>query len=295
MVESEQDVIVRAARPEDRGPVLAFCLNTWSWGDYIPEVWDSWLADPRGQLLVAELAGVPVGLQHTSYPAPDEAWFQGLRVDPAFRGKGVARALFTVGIDLARQRGAKVARLFTAADNAISRRIVDQADFRTVAIFVHPTAEAEAGVGPVPEAAVPGEAEALWGTIEVSQNYRLAEGTYCVGWRCLSLTKERLAEHLAAGEVKVLRRRGLPVAVAIVHPSWDDDLWVAGIYGEHQPLARLARLLRAQAAALALKEIGMLVPDVPEVLAPLEAAGYRRAYGNTVPGMVLYEKALSPA
>jgi hypothetical protein len=34
---------------------LKFCINTFRWGDYIHEVWDSWYLDQRGVLLVAEI------------------------------------------------------------------------------------------------------------------------------------------------------------------------------------------------------------------------------------------------
>src|SRR6266496_3284069 len=56
---------IRFARPEDRDPVLAFCNETWSWGDYITNVWDDWLQNPAGQLFVATMDGQPVGTSVT--------------------------------------------------------------------------------------------------------------------------------------------------------------------------------------------------------------------------------------
>ena len=55
---------VRLARAEDREAVLAFCTQTWSWGDYIEHVWDQWLHNPNGQLLVATSDNKPVGVIH---------------------------------------------------------------------------------------------------------------------------------------------------------------------------------------------------------------------------------------
>ena len=34
--------------------VLRFCVNTFEWGDYIDQVWDFWISDRNGVLLVAE-------------------------------------------------------------------------------------------------------------------------------------------------------------------------------------------------------------------------------------------------
>src|SRR5215468_5486230 len=58
------DLLIRQAQPQDKAAVLAFCAHTWDWGDYIPQVWDEWLADPSGCLLVAILADRPVALMH---------------------------------------------------------------------------------------------------------------------------------------------------------------------------------------------------------------------------------------
>ena len=52
----------RPAREDDREAVLAFCARTWDDGDYIQYVWEDWLRDTSGALLVATLAGRPVGL-----------------------------------------------------------------------------------------------------------------------------------------------------------------------------------------------------------------------------------------
>jgi hypothetical protein len=39
---------IRRATAGDRAAVLAFCQDTFSWGDYIDQEWDDWLGDPTG-------------------------------------------------------------------------------------------------------------------------------------------------------------------------------------------------------------------------------------------------------
>ncbi len=75
--------VIRPARAADKQAVLAFCAHTFDWGDYLPEVWDEWLADARGQLLVATLDEVPVGVAKVTLLTPGEAWLEGLRVNLA--------------------------------------------------------------------------------------------------------------------------------------------------------------------------------------------------------------------
>src|SRR5256885_13713219 len=89
---------VRAARQEDREAVLAFCAATWEWGDYIEDVWDRWLNDPKGSLFVATLDGQPVGISHMQMLTPTDAWLEGLRVDPDYRQQGIAKALSDAGV-----------------------------------------------------------------------------------------------------------------------------------------------------------------------------------------------------
>src|SRR5690242_13725158 len=109
--ESMAYIEVRPARPEDREAVLAFCRNTWEWGDYIEHVWDEWLTDPDGRLFVATVDGRPAGISHLAMVTKTDAWLEGLRVDPQFRQQGLARALDDAVLLEAMQRGAKYARL----------------------------------------------------------------------------------------------------------------------------------------------------------------------------------------
>ncbi len=88
------EVQVRLARAEDREAVLAFCQYTWeNQSDYIHLVWDKWFAEPEGRLFVAVVNDVPVGIARVFMVSDSEAWWEGLRVDRAYRGLGIARIL----------------------------------------------------------------------------------------------------------------------------------------------------------------------------------------------------------
>lgn len=121
---------VRAASTSDKGAILSFCQGTFTWGDYIAEVWDSWM--DQGDLLVATYDGIPVGVSHISYPSKYEAWFEGLRVHPDYRRHGVARALSAYGFELTRAKGAKVGRALIAGENIASQTLSSQAGFNKV-------------------------------------------------------------------------------------------------------------------------------------------------------------------
>jgi hypothetical protein len=50
-------ITIRPARRSDKDEILSFCINTFSWGDYIDRVWDYWYTEKNGQLFVVESAG----------------------------------------------------------------------------------------------------------------------------------------------------------------------------------------------------------------------------------------------
>lgn len=82
-------ITIRDATILDKIPVLKFCKNTFSWGDYIEYVWDYWLSE--GDLFLAQ-KHYPIGICHASY-SKDQIWIEGIRIDPKFRRQNIASQL----------------------------------------------------------------------------------------------------------------------------------------------------------------------------------------------------------
>src|SRR2546423_14642906 len=95
---------IRPARPEDREAVLAFCEQTWEWGDYIEYVWDEWLHDSKGILFVATIDGKYVAVSHLQMLNERDAWLEGMRVNHAYRQNGLAKDLNEVMLEEAIRR-----------------------------------------------------------------------------------------------------------------------------------------------------------------------------------------------
>ena len=81
---------LREAESSDKSQILEFCKNTFSWGDYISDVWDYWSLE--GNLLVLTENKIPVAISHGSFNEK-QLWIEGIRVDKNFRRKGFARHL----------------------------------------------------------------------------------------------------------------------------------------------------------------------------------------------------------
>jgi GNAT superfamily N-acetyltransferase len=289
MEETSNRFLIRPARAEDRGPVLAFCVDTFAWGDYIADVWDDWLAASDGQLMVAEIAGVPVALQHVSFPSATEAWLQGMRVDPAVRQQGIATALFQAGMTLVRERGARVVRLMTKVENGPVHRMMEIAGFRRLNTYTERRAPADHNARQTPETAVSADLDDLWRLAEDSEGFKQGDRTHIWDWRCFELTRQGLADHLEQRHVFVTRQQGRPAAMALVE-WWADDksLWVGTVYGGHEPVRRLGLALRVHAARLGAPEVMAYVPYADGVVDALGEAGYRSRPEEGVPDMELF-------
>jgi GNAT superfamily N-acetyltransferase len=88
------------------------------------------LADPtKGRYLIAELDGAPVGSLLVTKEWSDwrDGWFwwiQSVYLDPAARGRGVFRVLYTRVLEEARaDSDVRGVRLYVEADNAHARRV----------------------------------------------------------------------------------------------------------------------------------------------------------------------------
>lgn len=191
-------ISVRPATPADRDRILAISAQIWEGEDYVPLVLEAWLA--QGGLVVAELDGAVAGFAKMTLLSPGEVWLEGLRVDPAHRGKGVAKAIAHHQLQTALRLRPRSVRFATAEVNAESLHIARSQGFQEIARFVYvegpvrDTAPPE-GVSPVRDPAPALE------FIRSSSACRAGRGLLGWGWRFPELTPERLARLVADGAV----------------------------------------------------------------------------------------------
>jgi ribosomal protein S18 acetylase RimI-like enzyme len=128
-------VKVRFALPSDKENVLRFCANTFEWGDYIAQVWDSWYLDQNGVLLVAEdwirhpKSKTAIAISHASLCPNRNVWIEGIRVDPNYRRKGIAFKLLNEMLVYGKQHGAREAVAIVSINNKVSKLMMEKAGF----------------------------------------------------------------------------------------------------------------------------------------------------------------------
>jgi len=262
------EITIRPARPEDREAVLAFCAHTWSWGDYIEQVWETWLND-SGDLLVAVVDDRPVGLVHTRQVGSTDIWQEWMRVDPAYRLQGIARRLSMEAGAQALRRGTTTVRLLTESTNAGSIHMIEQARFRQVGAFAlytaHPLAASPRRDLETPVLAVPGDLAEIIAYLDVSSLFPAVGGLYYEDFVGYRISDTLLAEKIGAGQVYLLRRweRLDGVAIAPEREDWRGRYLALGyIDGTTESISLIAYALRKTAAQRGLTEVVAAVPDL---------------------------------
>ena len=280
---------MRDARPGDRRAVLAFTAHTWgNYGDFVWRVWDKWIAQKSGRLIVAELDGVPVGLARIRDFGGGEVWLEGLRVDPAYRGCGIARAINQEVVrTLARMRPRAV-RYCTGRSNWASRHIGGRFGFEIAARLRHYWAKARRGKVRG-EFAGARDADAVFDFVGASRYLKLTAGLIAEGWIFREFNRKILDNYIARKRVIMIRGKDGIDGVAI-YPTEEADgsITLGFVDGTPTAVRALARNCRHLAALRGDEDCSIEVPSsrYPRLI---ESAGYKRHGGST--GMVVMQYA----
>jgi GNAT superfamily N-acetyltransferase len=277
------EITVRQARAEDREAVLAFCAHTWEWGDYIENVWERWLSDPSGSLLVALVGKRPVGILHLQMLNATEAWQEGMRVDPAFRRQGIAHHLSLEAGAEAMRRGATTIRLLTDSTNTASIHMVEQAHWRQIGAYSIYTAEPLTSIPrhnvglDEPVLATLADLDEIIEYLDVSSIFPAVGGIYYSDFIGYRISDTLLKGQIERGEIYLLKRwqRLDGVAIVVMREDWRGKYLSLGyIDGTTESISLLAYALRRKIAELGMEQVRAYVPDLMMVRDAFGAAEY---------------------
>ncbi len=189
---SDLEVVIREAVKEDKAEIISFTKNTWEWGDYIPSVLDQWLSDRDGVTLVADINGKPVGLLHVKFLPDNSAWFEGLRVNPLYRRRGIAYRLNQDALELMKRKGISVVRLVIESSNQPSINLATKLGFNKVSewvsIEIKQSKISDEEIICVEE----GNIDMIWNEVKKSEGCQLYSCILPVRWMWIKMSKEVL-------------------------------------------------------------------------------------------------------
>jgi GNAT superfamily N-acetyltransferase len=274
---------VRPARATDKAPLMSFIKDVWGGHDYIPSVWDMWLRDRRGKMFVVEADGVPVGMNRVRFLEDRSAWFEGARVHPAFRGRGLASMLGENSMRFAAGRGVSVFRLTSGSRNKAAHRQISKILFRETArfsVYGPPGKETPRPTGTATRMA-PSQLSTVMGLLRGAKEFQLGSGVFWHDFTAASLTKDVVSHLLAEGAVW---RSG--DAVAVIRSGgegegdWEEVCYLGG------PVPDSMRLVKALVGRERnVSERFVFVPHRSPIISALRKKGFNRNFS-----MILFER-----
>jgi len=118
-------MMIREATALDKNSILKFCKDTFSWGDYVDQVWDFWLSE--GNLLLFEKQ-FPVGICHAFY-SEDQIWIEGIRIDPNFRRQKIASKLVKHAESIGKEKNISFSFMLIDTENTSSLSMANSLDY----------------------------------------------------------------------------------------------------------------------------------------------------------------------
>jgi GNAT superfamily N-acetyltransferase len=280
-------VVCRPALPVDTPQALELSSKIWGGEDYVPYVWEDWLQDPEGQLAVAEYGGRVVGFGKLSRLAPCDWWLQGLRVDPAYRGRRIASKLHSYLMAHWRQHCSGVLRFSTSTQNLASQHLAEISGFTKIGSYTYFSAPAltgeAAGFSPVTVDQIPEAFQFLLASASLQLSFGLME----FDWLWVRPQKDQLAE--AVSDERVWWRRDRQGLFFVFSDDEDDQsvLILQSIGCRVEDLKEGLLDFRRLAGSLGFDKAGWNVPLLYETEAAVVEAGYTRVWDDA---MLLYEK-----
>jgi GNAT superfamily N-acetyltransferase len=266
---------VRSARPEDLESIAGWTQDTFAWGDYVPERFAEWVADPESEVMVCVGEDdVPVALAHARMLSGTEGWLEGARVHPDHRRMGMGKALNTAGVAWAGRRGARVVRLAMEEENSAARSQVESLGYRLGSTWVAgflTTAHQDVTIAThrlEPSSSL--DLDSAWMSWSAGDLVRPGRGLLNIGWQWRAATVTDLEEAIADGRLYqsaagwVMFRAGRPDTV--------ESMWLSTSAAEFPAL--LQGILH-DAATRRAEHVEVKMPAVEWAAESLRREGFR--------------------
>lgn len=270
-----KDIIVRVAQPADKRAVLAFCQHTWTnTEDYIAAVWDQWMADPAGQILVAVLNEQPIAMTRVVQLSQQEGWWEALRVDPQYRRRGVVRCLDPAIDQYFQDRGISTIRCCVARWNSAMPDMIKRRGYQALACYQEHSAPAiEAPLKQLSQLKK-SDCKTAWQLIQPMQE--TSPLFVCRGAKWQALSIQQVQERLQTGKVwgywQHHQLQGLLIQSHL--ESVDSALWVGYVTGTTDGLIELLQAMPHLAFDLNYPKVKGFFPKTAALLTVLNQAGY---------------------
>lgn len=273
---------VRTARHDDYDDIVDLTSDVWAdraMADYIPDVFREWVDDDGAdrKTLVVDVDGHAVGLAQAVILTETEAWFQGMRVDSDYRGKGFGSLLTDHLIEWAADAGASVGRsmVFSWNEAGLGQSLATGFEAVTSFRWAHPDPADE-----TPEMTVGNDPATAWRYWQESDGRGVLSGLALdsgESWALSTLTRETL-DRLAADQTVLTVGGDGPQGMACRVRTTEADgeqlaEYAVGVWHDVDAAQALFTAIAADAATLGVDGTRVLIPETPRHVAQTAYAG----------------------
>jgi ribosomal protein S18 acetylase RimI-like enzyme len=236
---------IRPARKSDKDEILSFCVNTFSWGDYIDRVWDYWYAQENGRLFVAESDGEKIAMSHVAIcPEGRSVWLEGIRVHPDHRRSYIATMLIAKMLEYGRQRGTLQASAIVGKTNFASQRMMEKNGFKVVSKWLYYSI----GGKPSRQKSDARIANAddigdIWQYLQQSKIYHLSAKRYMKSWHWYMFDHRALQNFVKDKRIIMTRRPIDGIAIINKCGYWDKPNILQIVYLDSELAGSLCNLV----------------------------------------------------
>mgnify|MGYP000051417839 CR=1 FL=1 len=272
-------LVCRAALPLDTPQVLELARHIWNGHDYIPFVWQEWLADAEGFLAVAEYGNRIAGLGKLTRLAEDEWWLEGLRVHPDFEGRGFATHIHRYLMERWRSLGKGVVRLATASKRLAVHRICEKLGFQKVGEFGAYERQAQSeGAEPDFRLVAGEEIDEAFAFAAQSPLLPLSYSLVDLGWQWAKPRQDYLQRYVVAAQAYWWRERGGLLCVAEDEEDEGKSLLIRWVACAPPALENLLVDFARWAGQNGYHKVAWIAPLQAPILTALTAAGYQATW-----------------
>jgi GNAT superfamily N-acetyltransferase len=279
----DMDVIVcRPALQKDTDEVLELCSHIWDGEDYIPSVWEEWLADPDGLLGVAEMGGHVVGVFKLTKFSQQEWYMEGLRVHPDAQGKGIAAHIHDYVVETWLCMGSGTIRLVTGSYNSKIHHLCEKTGFKRIAEFIPYRAPSLNEITGRFTRLESMDAERALNFINSNPTHALSNSLINLGWVYANLQLKHIQEAIKDGHAWWWKDGAGFLSI------WEDDesdQREPGIQLLACPTDDLLEMLmdyRNLMGGLGYSSAGWVAPNQLIVVSALEKAGFQRSWDRSL-------------
>jgi len=243
---------IRPALSDDKPRVLEFCKDTFSWGDYVADVWDRWKS--KGRLFVTEVDDKVVGVYNLDV-SEKQGWIEGMRVHPKYRRKGLGKNMLLHAESISQN---KIIRLVIESENKPSIRLAQSMGYSLEEkwqLYSMPAEETSSGVNMAND------------ILQVKD--LICSVTYADSWKWIPLDDEELQKLIDEKRMIISVVNGVTLAVGIWNRYVDFPkvLQIGYLNGTNDGMIQILRYVQNKAFELNCERVQIFVHEKTPLVA----------------------------